>query len=316
MGRQAIWTATRETKAAAVAWAASKETELRAIKRGAFPTKTLADALHQYAERISPTKKGARFELLRLSAFERNFPKLSAKRIAEVTTADLAQWRDARLAEVTRGSVQRDINLLSNVFTVAANEWKWLHVSPFKGLRAPGENPPRDRRISPSEIKRICRWLGYFTGAVPTTKQEQVALSFMIALRTGMRAAELLSLGDDTVNLTRRVATVEHKMQYRTGKPREVPLSTQSVRLLRPQMGRGPIFDVSAGVHSALFHKACKALLIDNLHFHDSRAEALTRLSTRVDVMQLARISGHKDLRILMEHYYRTTADEIALRLG
>jgi integrase len=65
----------------------------------------------------------------------------------------------------------------------------------------------------------------------------------------------------------------------------------------------------------ALFRKARNALMIPDLHFHDSRAEALTRLARKVDVMTLARISGHKDLRVLLETYYRESASDIAARL-
>ncbi|MFP3656085.1 integrase, partial [Burkholderia sp. SIMBA_052] len=53
-----------------------------------------------------------------------------------------------------------------------------------------------------------------------------------------------------------------------------------------------------------------------SLHFHDSRAEALTRMSRKVDVMTLARISGHADLRILQRTYYRESAADIAARLA
>jgi integrase len=64
-----------------------------------------------------------------------------------------------------------------------------------------------------------------------------------------------------------------------------------------------------------MFRKARDQMGITGLHFHDSRAEALTRLARRVDVMTLAKISGHKDLSILQNTYYRETAQEIAARL-
>lgn len=307
---------TFETKAAATAWAATEEASILAEKRGAHPKKTLADALHRYAEEISPGKKGARAERLRMEALERDYPKLAGKIISEVTTPDLAAWRDARLKLVTPGSVQRDINLLSHVFNVAATEWKWLGASPFKGLRAPGDNPPRTRVILPGEIRRLCRWLGYRTGVAPTTKQAEAALAFLVSLRTGMRAGEVLQLSGKTVDLQKRVATVEHKTQHLTGRPREVPLSSRAARLLRPLLGPGNLFTITSASLDATFRKARDSLLIDDLHFHDARADALTRFAKRVDVMQLARISGHKDLRILMDHYYRTSASEIASRLG
>lgn len=78
---------------------------------------------------------------------------------------------------------------------------------------------------------------------------------------------------------------------------------------------RKQCFTVSAESMDALFRKAKKALMIEDLHFHDSRGEALTRLAKKVDVMTLSRISGIKDLQLLMEHYYRETTEQIAARL-
>ena len=51
------------------------------------------------------------------------------------------------------------------------------------------------------------------------------------------------------------------------------------------------------------------------MHFHDTRAEALTQLSRKVDVMTLAKISGHKDLSIMQNTYHRETAEDIAARM-
>lgn len=306
--------ATRDTKSEVVQWAAEVEAELLAMKRGAFPKKSFADALRRYLEEVSANKKGERYERLRIEALIRDFPRLAAKPLTDVQTPDIAAWRDKRLKAVTPGSVQRDINLLSNVFTVARKEWKWCGESPFDGLRAPGQNPARSRRIDPREIRRLVRWLGYVTGRRPATKQQEVALAFLVSLRTGMRAGEILSLSSKNIDIKNRCATVEHKTQHLTGKPRVVPLSRHALRLLRPSLP-GAVFTVSSASLDALFRKARDSLLIDDLHFHDARADALTRFARRVDVMELARISGHKDLRVLMDHYYRVTPAEIAARL-
>lgn len=303
-----------ETKSAATQWAAAIEGEILAVKHGAFPRKTFTDALRKYVDEVSANKKGERFERLRIDALIKHFPKLAAKPLTEIRTPDLAEWRDKRLKEVTAGSVQRDINLLSNVFTIARKEWKWCGESPFEGLRAPGQNPARTRRIDPREIRRLVRWLGYVSGRKPVTLQQEVALAFLLSLRTGMRAGEILSLSSETVDVVKRSATVAHKTQHLTGKPRVVPLSRHALRLLKPSLP-GAVFKVSSASLDALFRKARESLLIEDLHFHDARADALTRFAKRVDVMQLARISGHKDLRILMDHYYRVTPAEIAANL-
>ena len=298
-----------ETKSAATQWGIREEAALIAESRGAFPKRTFAEALDRYVEKVSALKAGEKFERARLEALKRDFPDLAGKVLAKLTTADLVAWRDARLAKVSKGSVQRDINLLSHVFTKARDEWKWVGESPLKGMQAPGDNPPRDRLPTNSEIRRILRWLGHITGRLPTTKQQEAAFAFLLALRTGMRAGEVLQLGPTT--MAGSVATVTHKMQHLTGKPRKVPLSRHALRLLRGFPG----FTVSSESLDALFRKARDSLLIEDLHFHDARAAALTRFSRKVDVLELARISGHKDLRVLMQVYYRASSEDIAGRL-
>lgn len=289
--------------------------------------RTVADAIKEYKEKVSPGKGGARWEKVRLDLFLREFPQFASLPLSEFTTPHVAQWRDARLkgyvrrdgskAEAILGaSVNREINLLRNVFTIAREEWHWLDHNPFKGLRMPPDGVARTRRVDPwKEVRPIVRWLGYRTGHAPVTKQQEVALAFLVALRTAMRAGEILALGKGSLDLRKRVVTIKHKMQYLTGRPREIPLTPSAARLLQTIANREECFTVTSASLDALFRKAKTALLIDDLHFHDSRAEALTRLSRRVDVMTLAKISGHKDLRLLQEHYYRETPEQIAARL-
>lgn len=51
------------------------------------------------------------------------------------------------------------------------------------------------------------------------------------------------------------------------------------------------------------------------MHFHDTRHEAITRLAKRLDVLELARMVGHRDPRSLMI-YYNETAEQLAKKLG
>jgi len=316
------------TKREANAWASARETELRASRgKPAADRHTLAEAFKEYAERVSSKKNGTKWEQNRLAAFVRDFPQYASRTMAQADTPMWAEWRDTRLKgftapsgkkvrAVTGGSVLREINLYRNVFTIARKEWKWIDASPFADMGMPEDGAPRTRRPHPwKEIRPIVRWLGYRTGAAPETKSQEVALAWMVALRSGMRAKELRGLGADTLNLQTGVAKVAHKMQYLTKRPREIPLPKPALRLLRAVAHREQCFSVSAESMDALFRKAKNALLIDDLHFHDSRGEALTRLARKVDVLTLSRISGIKDLKLLQEHYYRETSEQIAARL-
>ena len=283
--------------------------------------------LMRYSEEVSEKKEGARHEQLRITAFIRDFPHISNLPLAQLTTPLLGKWRDTRLAgymapsgkevlKVAPASVQRDVNWLRNACSVARLEWHWMEHNPFEGFRHPGESAPRDRRVHPwKDVRPIVRALGYVTGAAPETKSQEVALAFMVALRSAMRAGEILTLGADTLNLADRTATVKHKMQYQTKRPRVIPLTRHAVRLLKPVAGKGKCFTVGSDSLATLFRKARDRALVKGLHFHDSRAEALTRLARKVDVMTLAKISGHKDLKMLLDVYYRESAKDIAARL-
>lgn len=298
-------------------WAAAREAEIRSQK-GREPAElhTVSDMLREYIKRVSTGKRGERTEALRLKAFERDFPELAALTLAEFKTPQLVQWRDARLKNVKPGSVVRDINLIRNVFYTARDEWHWLSHNPFTGFKVPQEGAPRERRVDPwKEVRPICRALGYVTGRAPQTKSQEVALAFLVALRSAMRAGEVLQLGRANCDLKKRVATVTHKMQHVTGKPRAIPLTRHAVRLLEPVAERERFFTIDSASLDALFRKAKARLKIEGLHFHDSRAEALTRLARRVDVLTLSKISGHTDLRMLSAVYYRESAEDIAARI-
>lgn len=111
---------TFRTKSAAEQWSQREEVAILDGAAARWPRKTVAQALDRYAAEVTPRKQSARAEAIRLQAVQKRYPVLSAMMICEVTAADLAAWRDDRLRTVTPGSVQRDINVLRNVWTVAA----------------------------------------------------------------------------------------------------------------------------------------------------------------------------------------------------
>ncbi|PCE27533.1 integrase [Paraburkholderia acidicola] len=310
-------TKTFATKRDATEWRAHMEAEmLRDKDKPEAERHTVADLFKRYVRDVSSTKQGEQQEALRFAAFIRDFPNLASMSLSEFKTPQLVEWRDARLKKVAPASVVRDINLIRNAFITARKEWHWINHHPFDGLKIPLEGPPRDRRVDPwKEVRPIVRVLGYVTGQAPVTKSQEVALAFLVALRTAMRAGEILQLGKGTLDIQTRVARVAHKTQYLTMKPRPIPLTRHAVRLLAPVANADKCFTVDSDSLAALFIKAKKRLRIKGLQFRDSRAEALTRLARKVDVLTLSKISGHKDLEMLSRVYYRETAEDIAARL-
>lgn len=292
---------TFDTKAAALAWEAQQRT---AKKGGGATTQTCKDAFDRYELEVSIEKKGKRWEKLRLAAFGRS--ALGAVKMKEVDASHVAAWRDERLKTVQGSTVQREMNLLSNVFTIARKEWKWIASSPTTDVRRPKENNPRFRRISEEEIKMICHALGWLDRA-PTTKQQRIAAAFLFAIETAMRAGEICALTADDVS--GRVARVRDS---KTGEGRDVPLSPRAVEIWK-MVPEG--FGVTSASLDAMFRVARKERTpIENLTFHDTRHEAITRLAKKLHVLDLARVVGHKDLKRLMV-YYNLSAEDIADKL-
>ncbi len=306
------------TKREAVEWATQTEADIRAGTLGKWPLKTVSDAFSRYSKEVTPTKTAQKLELGTFDRFEREYPKLAGKLLTEVTPDDLTGWIRARLQTVKSSTVLREVNLLRNVWRVAAREWRWVPMeSPWSFVRLPADAAPRERVVNWREARRVLRALGFITGLRPQTKTQETAWAFLIALRTAMRSGEILGLESARINLETRVVRLDtHKTVKITRRPRFVPITRQAARLLAVLMqGRERLFTVSDGSRDALFRDTLKACGVEGLTFHDSRATALTLLSRRVDVLTLQKISGHKDIQTLAAHYYRESPEDIAARL-
>jgi integrase len=307
------------TKAEANAWAAQRETEIRTEKStGIQRGRTVDDAFRRYEKEVSVHKRGHRWEAIRLAAIGRmtvDGVALQDMKLADVTPDILGKWRDARLKAVSGSTINRELNLLSHVFSSAAREWKWIATSPTTDVRRPPEAAPRDRLYSDDEIDRLCLALGFDQGAgePAVTVSQRVAVAFLFAVETAMRAGEICALVPRDV--AGQVAILQ---QTKNGSKRKVPLALRAVELLEllpPPSEGGTLFGLNSASLDALFRKAKTRALVNDGTFHDSRHLAITRLAKKLDVLALARMVGHRDLRQL-QVYYNERAEDIATRLG
>ena len=299
------------TKGKAKAWASQRETEIREGKRSNPGRLTIADLLLQYSRQVSPGKRGAKWEINRLRSWSKQ--EWAEQSLRGLHSGHIAEWRDSRLGDkvhgnpISPGTVIREMNLLSHVFQVAIDEWKLLNENPVRKVRRPKAPRSRERLFSDDEIERLC-WAMGWADRPPERISERVACAMLLAIETGMRAGELCSLTPDAISLKKRVARLD---KTKTDEPRDVPLSSEAVRLLK-------LVDCDLGLTSsqidANFRKYRDRCEIEGLRFHDTRHTAITRLARVLDVLELARMVGHKNLRTL-QIYYNETAEEIAKKL-
>lgn len=290
-------TKTFSTKREAVQWSNEQE------QSGILQRHTLRDALRAYRP-IAESHKGYQAELSRLGQIEK--ADFVDRPLDQITPKMIAAYRDKRMKDVAPVSVRRELIILSAVFSVAVNDWHWLHASPMEAVKRPPTSKARRRGISASEVDAI-------TAELSKTRQgPQVSQMFSLSLETGMRLGEMIGL---------KWADVAEKFvvlrDTKNGDTRKVPLSSVARDVIDARRALDPndVFTLSAHVASKCFQRARDAAGHPGVHFHDARSEAITRLSKKLDVLQLARMIGHRDIRSLL-FYYAESADAMADRLG
>lgn len=291
---------TFRTKQEAARWALQREAELTGAR---LPDKTVGDAMARFAKDVAPGRRGGRWESIRLQSLQRD--ALARKPLERLAGPDIAAWRDDRMLEVSPATVAREMALIRTVLETARRDWGWLRDKPMAEVKVPRSPPSRKRRISDAEVDRVRIATGLEDGDRADTAMQRTGLAFLFALETAMRAGEILGMTWADV----REKSVELP-KTKNGDSRRVPLSKRAREILAAlPRDRSTCFDLHPGTRDALWRRAAAG--IENLHFHDSRAEAIARLSKKLDVLELARVIGHRDIKSLMI-YYETDADELA----
>ncbi|MGV8959244.1 MAG: site-specific integrase [Stenotrophomonas sp.] len=191
----------------------------------------------------------------------------------------------------------------------------------------------RDRRLQGDEEARIRAIL---CGAKPAGKQRPLELNhaealralFDLALESAMRMSEMYTLTPAQVDFGKRTIFLD---RTKNGSKRQVPITTVAERVLRDYMAGVDgerLFPWWSGDRAADEMKRCTSLLSRqfgrvfaaagcvDLRFHDLRHEATSRLFERTTLtdLQIAKITGHKDIRMLAR-YANLRGSDLADRL-
>ncbi|WP_296662642.1 site-specific integrase [Paraburkholderia sp.] len=300
------------TRADAQRWITEQEA---AISRGVFvDTSTaremlLQQALDRYAAEVTPTKKGADVEALRLRAMARD--PVARYSLATLTPAVIAAWRDRRLVAVSGSTVNRELNLLHHVLEVARKDWSVaLPENPASMVRRPTSAPARSRRLSPEEQTTLL-------DACRAARVRWLAPLVELALLTGMRQGEVRSLHWENVDLDQRTLVLD-AAATKTTRTRGVPLSTQACTVLESIPGdrTGPIFPgVTRNAVKLAFDRARRRAGLADFRFHDTRHEATTRFfEMGLSDSEVMSITGHQTTAML-KRYTHLRATDLARKL-
>lgn len=304
-------TKTFDVKAQANAWATKVEADMAASKHQdtrIIANKTLADLIDRYQEEIGAVRP-----------FGRNKRDVLAKlRIALGETAllhlnidVLMKYIRKRIANGAGGvTVGIDLTYLAGVLTTAKNLWRLpvrtdVIAEARANLRYMGvstKSKERDRRPTQSELERIKK---HFASKV----RQKVPMADLIdfAVATAMRAGEIIRLRWADLNEQDRTIIIRDRKHptMKQGNDQEVPLLGDAFAIVQRQLRTEDprIFAVTDGTISSIFPRACNALKIDDLTFHDLRHEGVSRLfELGYTIEQVALVSGHRDWKMLARY--------------
>lgn len=303
---------------------------------------TFGALLEKYRDTETPKKKGARSETLRINRLIRTpIAEIVLNKLSRHDFQSLIQERLATPAPtggfISPATVIREFTTISAVISYAIG-LDLIETSPLKGVELPKAPEHRERVATEEEIEAIKVSAGWDGISAPDSNVQLVALAFIFSCRTGMRSGEILAIEPSWID-----GHVIHlpKEATKTASRRDVALNDEALRLLnlaisckkdrspkifstlnsanrdalwrriRDRAGLGPVLDSEGNV------------IKEGLNFHDGRATFATWAASpdpktgapRLDVLALARQTGHKDLKML-QRYYRASAEDIAKRLS
>lgn len=324
---------TFRTKRDAEDWSRRTEDEMVRgvyIQRAPSERTTVEAALWRYLAEVTPSKRPS------TQATERRratilIAHLGRYSLAALTPEIIASYRDTRLAGDSTGSakpkprsnntVRLELALLGHMFNVALKEWGLgLTYNPVQSIRRPSPGAGRDRRLQRDEEAKLL-------AAVDAHSNPMLGWIVRIALETGMRTSEIVTLGRRQIDLERRVVRLH---DTKNTSSRTVPLTIEATRLFRLAFNN-PVRPIDTDLiffgepgrdgkrrpyqFSRMWAAVKRELGMADLHFHDLRHEAVSRLvEAGLSDQEVAAISGHKSMQML-KRYTHLRAEDLVGKL-
>jgi len=237
---------------------------------------------------------------------------LGSRRLRSITYGEIERLRAARIRCSTKhgkqrslATVNRELSMLRRVLNVAVRNG-WLLRSPMlgaKSLIAPGDETPRQRVLTREEETRLL--------AACDGPRRYLRPIIITAIDTGMRRGEILSLRWSDLDFSSRVINVR-AFNTKTMRERQTAMTERVVEALSRLAVVEPealVFGERGSIKKA-FDTAKRRAGISDLHFHDLRATAATRMiRVGIPLAEVARVLGHTQATTTYRHYVMANAD-------
>lgn len=269
---------------------------------------TLGALVQRYRDTVSAKKRSAIIERVFLDCFLLH--PICRKTLAELRTSDFAEYRDQRLKEVSPVSVKRQLAPIHHMLEIARDEWGFpLKENPLTKLKLEASDQRRERRLKPGEYERL-------VAAAGQSKNRLIGPVIRFAVETGMRRGELIAIKRGDIDEANSLLFIP---MSKNGRSRIIPLTAEALAILQTRLStiltakktdRDLVFPLSANCLRLAWGRVRRRAKSEDLHYHDLRHEALSRLFERgLTTPEVQLISGHRDARMLFRylHAERTT---------
>jgi integrase len=305
---------TFDKKAQARAWATEIESQISASQGLIRPKGAkLSDLIERYRESVPG---GGRTKRACLDRLNERLGHLPLERLGALHLRD---YIDKRQAEGAGGvTIAQDLSYLATVLSWARLVRR-IDVAPElardarRGLKHRElETRSRERSRTPSteELER----LRTYWEAKP---RQMIPMPDLVdfAIASAMRLGEICRITAEDVDRTERTVIIRDRKdpKRKKGNDQVVPLLTEAMAMVEERLRahpRGRLFPYNAASVSTAFTRACTALGVLDLHFHDLRHLGTVLLFRRgLDIPRVALITGHKDWGNLRRYTNLTAAD-------
>lgn len=302
---------TFDSRAAAEKWARLIESE---IDRGIFIDRSeaertsLSDALDRYGREITPSKRGQAQELRRITRWKSY--AIASRSLASLRGADFAIYRDERRKQGrAENTIRIELALIGHLYEVARREWRMEGlINPIRSIRMPKGSNTRERRLQVGEYDRVIELIAAHTVG-PWMKA-----AFILAIETGLRRSALIQLRWDWIDLEKRVVNIPAELREieNKGLPIGIPLwqASHSLLLELPRTIDGRVIPLSSNALSCAWKRIQKIAELKDLHWHDLRHEATSRLFEKgLNPIEVQSITGHKSMQMLKRYTHIHASD-------
>ena len=247
-----------------------------------------------------------------------SFKHLAHKPLDDITAWDIQQWiSERRKLGRAPATITYAVNRLRAAFNRAV-EWEFIDSHTLGKVKVIHQDNTRVRYLSKEEEKALLAALtsrdARLRESLASTAQAGRYVDYLeplivMAMHTGLRRGELLTLRWEHISLPNRYLTIRSE-NAKSKKRRTVPLNDTVFHLLEAWRVQNPNADVvfvhrgqPVSVFSYPWRNLLKEAKIEQFRFHDLRHHFASKLvMAGVDLNTVRELLGHADLKMTLRY--------------